>query len=190
MIALTKRTALSTPPVNKGFAQYDGNRGAWVWVDEAATPWYFGEQRVKLDADLTGITTTTLVDVTGLALQVKAGQRCDFEFELVFQVAGTSGIKVGLTIPAASTIFNALVKIAALKTSPAVDITHGIINSSGGAIVSAGSLDTVVNARARVRGTLVNGVNAGTIQLQWAAATAASGAVTPKQGSTGRLWTQ
>jgi hypothetical protein len=186
-----KRSALETPSSAAVATQLDGNKsadGVLCWVDEFGVPWYYGEQRVALAADLSGVTTTTLADVTGLVFPVRANRRYDFDFDLIFQVAGTSGIKVGLTIPAASTLFNALVRIWALKTAPAVSMDTGIINASGGSVSSTGTLDTGVNARARVRGTLVNGANAGAIQLQWAAATAGAGAVTPKQGSNGRLW--
>lgn len=187
-VALTKRTTLETPAATKGFAQFDANRLAWCWVDEFGVAWWFGEQRCKLDADLTGSTVTTLADVTGMAFPVKANMKYDFDFQLIFQVAGSAGIKVALTCPASPTRINASVNFMALKGAPTSDNTARIINASATGVDSATGLDTGVDARARIRGTLINGVNAGTLQLQWAATSAASGAVTPKSGSSGRLW--
>lgn len=187
-ITLSKLASIATPATNKGRAYYDSARGAFCWVDETGVQWWFGEQRVKLSADMSGTTSATLADVTGLGFALKASTRYAFEFGLVWRSTdATTSLKVGLTTPASPTLFAANVRIP-LAADGSGAAWQGTLKTSGDAVTCTGQEEANVDYVAEIRGVIVNGTTAGNLQLQWAAEVGAVGTVTPKQGSHGRLW--
>lgn len=195
MYGLSSRSTLMTPVNGKTIMQLDQNKGGSpgnnCWVDPSGVAWYFGKQRKVLTADLSGSTSITLADVTGLGFAVAANTRYGFRFVLLYQQASTTttGIAVGLTIPASPTVFSAGVEIFGRAANASSGASfEGVITASGGAVTSDQVAATATTYPAVVEGVLCNGTNAGTLQLQWAAEVAAAGAITPKQGSYGELW--
>jgi len=186
-ITLSKSAALLTPATNKGTFGYDDARDQMCWVDETGAVWYFGEQRKVLAADLSALTSTTPADVTGLAFAILANTKYAFEFKLIFaSAATTTGIKVGFTGPASPTRFaaTAIVPRAADGSSA---LWAGTFKTIADVVTSDAVEEAAVDYECVIRGTIVNGANAGNLQLQAATEVAASG-ITPKAGSSGRLW--
>ena len=186
-ITLSKVAALLTPAAGKGTFGYDDARDAMCWVDEFGAVWYFGEQRKRLDADLSPFTSTTLADVTGIYFPLLANTQYKFEFSFVFaSAATTTGIKLSLTCPASPTYLDANVWIPRAADGAGA-MWNGTIKASGDAVVSDAVEEASVVYEAVVRGTIINGATAGNLQLQAATEVAASG-ITPKAGTSGRIW--
>lgn len=138
--------------------------------------------KVALTADLAAWTTTTLADATGLVLPVLTGLYYRFKFLLLYQAAATTtGIKVSVTIPAAT----AFAAIADLPVSTAADgtanIFRGHITSSADPVIGSGTPAVATTHLAELEGLILPSAD-GTVQLQGASEVAASN-VTLKQGS-------
>lgn len=187
-LTLSKIGSVATPAANKGRVYFDSSRAAFCYVDENGAQWWYGEQRVRLTADMSGTTGTGLADVTGLVFALRASTRYAFEFGLVYRSTDTAtGLKVALTCPAAPTLLSANVRIP-MAADAAAAAWQGTITASGDAVTATGQEAANTDYVAEIRGVIVNGTTAGNLQLQWAAEAAAAGTVTPKQGSHGRLW--
>lgn len=135
---------------------------------------------VKKAADQ-AIGVAALTDVADLAIPLGAGAVVCFDFLLIYQTAAlTTGIQFGVSGPAGVVEFTALIEIAtSLATLNVTQLTA----------LGAGQLTTAVDAAntrrvARIRGAVVNGPNAGTLQVQ-ARSEVAGSAVTVKRGSYG-----
>jgi len=188
MFALTKLLSVLTPVTNKLHLYYDLTKEALCYVDEYGAQWFCGHQRCGLSADLTGVTVTTLADVTGMVFPLRANKRYAFEFNLVFRSTDTTtGLKVALTTPASPTVFAANVRIPSAADGTG-SVFCGTLKTSGDVVTSPSQEEANVDYIAEIRGRIANGANAGNLQLQWAAEVGAAGTVTPKAGSSGRLW--
>jgi hypothetical protein len=187
-LALVKRTTLEVPAtVDDGFIQLDNVKDAACWVDDTGAVWYMGKQRKALTADLGGFTSTTLADVTGLFFTLLANKAYGFRFKLLFtSAATTTGLKTSVTWPASPTVATASAKIPFAADGSAA-WWFGTITTSGDAVTATGVEAATTVYEAIVEGTIVNGVNAGSLQLQAATEVAAS-AITPKNGSSGECW--
>lgn len=188
IVALHKLASLPTGiPAGTGYMAYDDARDCFCWIDENNAAWYIGEQRKKLAADLSAFTSTTLADVTGIAFALLANTAYKFEISFVFRSAATTtGVKLALTCPASPTYISGNVWIPRAADG-AGSVWNGTIKASGDAVVSDAVEEANVDYEAFIRGTIVNGANAGNLQLQAATEVAASG-ITPKAGTGGRLW--
>jgi hypothetical protein len=188
-IDLYKVASVGTPSANKGSIYFSSSKGALCFVDENGAQWWFGEQRVSLAADTSGYTSQTLADVAGILFPVRINTSYKFEFSVLWRTAATgTGLAVGVTLPSSPTDFAATVLVAGqgadgLTTS----LFTGVLGASGESVVCPSGEATTVTYEALIRGTLVNGANAGNIQLQVATEVAAS-AITIKAGTSGRLW--
>lgn len=187
MLTLSKIASVLTPVVNKARLAYLSTKNAWCYTDETAAQWWFGKQRVVLPADLSAFTSTTLADVTGMAFSLLASVRYGFRFKLLFSSAATTtGLKVSLSWPASPTVVTANAKIPFAADGSAA-FWFGTITGIADPVISTGVEAAGTIYEAIVEGTIVNGVNAGLLQLTAATEVAASG-ITPKQGSSGELW--
>jgi hypothetical protein len=186
-ITLSKVAALLTPAANKGTFGYDDARDSMCWVDESGAVWHFGERRKLLDADLSAFTSTTLADVTGIYFPLLANTKYKFEFSFLFLSAATgTGIKLAVTTPTSPTQFSANVWIPRAADGAGA-MWNGTLKSGSDVVTSGDVEEASVVYEAFIRGTILNGANAGNIQLQAATEVAASG-ITPKAGTSGRLW--
>ena len=188
MFTLTKVASIPTPVTNKSTEFFSGVKSCRAWEDESGAIWCYGEQRVNLTADLTGSTSTTLADVTGLVFPVRSGVRYAFEFILIYQQASTTttGLKIGLTFPAV-TVFSANAIIPGVTIDGTANIYAGAITTSGDSVAGSGVEAAGTNYEAYCRGSILPSAN-GNLQLQWAAEVGSAGAITPKNGSSGRMW--
>lgn len=122
--------------------------------------------------------TTTLSNVTGLSFPVAAGTNYTAECYLTWQgSAGTTGPKWTFTGPATPTAVN----IGATSAVTATTLTQGVSTAFGTSVNNAGTITTATNFTDRVTLGLVNGANAGTVQLQ--AAANGAGTLTVQPGS-------
>ena len=147
-----------------------------------------GPATVKLTSDMDSTTVTTLADITGLNFSVTAGVYYRFRFMIMYRAAATTtGLKVSVTIPAA-TQFSA---VADCPVSTAADgtanIFRGKITTSDDAVTGTGTPSTTENHLVEIEGLLLPSAN-GTLQARYASEVSGS-AVTIKQGSCGLLWT-
>lgn len=130
--------------------------------------------KAAVAVDVTKTSSTAFGDVTGLAFAVLANGEYDFEF--VLKVAGnsTDEAKFQLTGPAAPTslVFgaNSQVTPTAAKNSAAIAFSTEIDANLAG----ANNTEQIVT----IRGYLVNGANAGTVQLQFAQQSSSVNALT------------
>lgn len=140
----------------------------------------------KLTGSLSSTTTTTLGDVTGLSFAVLSGVYYKFRFDIVYRAAATTtGLKVSVTIPAA-TIFSAF---ADTPVSTAADgtanIFRGWITSSDDPVIGTGTPAIATDYIATIEGVLLPSAN-GTLQARYASEVSGS-SVTVRQASIGEL---
>jgi hypothetical protein len=145
-------------------------------------------RRVALLADLTGTVSTTLANVTGLSFSLLPNLGYGFRFCLQYASGATgTGLKIGVFAPTSPTSFSATADIYGL----AADGPSGAVFSghlvNGDVVTSTGVVTANQVFPAIVIGSIINGVTAGNLQLQWASEDGAA-TVTPKAGSWGELW--
>lgn len=137
---------------------------------------------VKLTADLTASTSTTLANATGLSLAVTAGTYYSFDFVVLFRAAATTtGLRLGLTCPA-FTVYSARVEIPVAADGTSGDL-QGWLTTSGDSVLGTGVQAITTTYAATIRGLILPSAS-GTIQVQYASEVSGSG-VTIKQGSHG-----
>ncbi len=133
---------------------------------------------------LTG--STTMQTATGLAFAVSSAALYRFEFIVGWQsIAITTGIAFGVNGPASPTML-------VYETDISTGLIGGVVTRTGRAFnvqtVASLAIDSSgVNSYAYVGGVLRNGVNAGTLQLQFASEVAGS-TVSVRGGSVGLLF--
>lgn len=141
----------------------------------------------KLTSDMTATTVTTLANVTSLSFSVSSGVYYVFEFGVLYQsAAATTGLKVSVTIPAA-TVFTANVYNHTAGADGAATLFFGRITSSDDPVIGSGSEATGTTYLVEIRGAIVPSAG-GTLQARFASEVNAS-TVTIKQGSYGILHT-
>lgn len=122
--------------------------------------------------------TTTFSNVTGLAFSVSASTNYHAVCRITWQgSAGTTGPKYQFTGPAAATAVT--VGLNSIVTATTVIAASAVAFSS--AVANTGTVTTATNFTDTVDIGLVNGVNAGTVQLQ--AAANGAGTLTVANGS-------
>lgn len=122
--------------------------------------------------------TTGLTNVTGLLFPVAANTNYTATCKLTWQgSAGTTGPKWTFTGPAAPTAVN----IGAVSAVTATTFTQGVSTAFGTSVNNAGTITTATNFTDTVTLQLINGANAGTVQLQ--AAANGAGTLTVQPGS-------
>lgn len=107
-------------------------------------------------------TTGQVLTDSGLSFAVKAGEICEFEFVLRIGSTGTNGMKFGLSYPAAATLTASVIGSSTSAAALAGDLIAASA-TAGVAFLTAASQNGVV----RIRGCIQNGVNAGTVSLQF-----------------------
>lgn len=145
---------------------------------------------VRLTADSSAFTTQTLANLSGMSFPVAASQDYYFKFVIPVTMGAARGVGVAITCPASPTGIYYSGEIWGHTAADSAGTAHwtGIGTSSGDTIVNtptAGSTTGIVV----VEGILVNGVNAGTLQVQLrqgAGATAVN--VVAKKGAYGELY--
>lgn len=140
----------------------------------------------KITADAAALTGTTLTNVSGLGFAVTAGNYYSFEFVVLFQSAATTtGLRLGLTLPAA-TVYSASVDIP-IAADGAGGSMQGWLTTSGDSVLGTGVQAATTTYAATIRGLILPSAS-GTLQVQ-AATEVASSAITIKQGSHGIMRT-
>lgn len=130
-----------------------------------------------LESDYTNA-TTTFSNVTGLSFPVAASQKYRVSCRITWQgSAGTTGPKYQFTGPAAPTAV--AVGMNSIVTATTVIAASAVAFSS--AVANTGTVTTATNFTDTVDLGLINGANAGTVQLQ--AAANGAGTLTIKAGS-------
>jgi hypothetical protein len=132
----------------------------------------------RLVTDVTN-STVTMASLTDFAVPVAAATAYMLDYTIMFaSAATTTGIQIGVTGPASPTsvLIVAETQITTTTWQTATATAYGNLTASTGV-----STITVPNL-CRVKIVLLNGVNAGTVQIQFASEVAAS-AITVKAGS-------
>lgn len=122
----------------------------------------------KVAANITVSASTTLV-TTGLTSPIAAGQTQHISAWIPLTVGATGGVRFQLVTPSATTLYEATFILYDTITP---GITTAIQSSSAAftnALAQAGSHFI------RIEATVVNGVNAGNLDIQFACNTAANG---------------
>ena len=120
----------------------------------------------RVGADRT-TTVITLADVVGLLIPMLANETWSFEAHLTGGCSSTGGSQHSLTVPVGATVRASVFGNAATATA----FNSGVITASDG----AGPTLWNANAQGRIaviRGLVVNGANAGNIQIRFKSVTA------------------
>lgn len=149
---------------------------------------YVWEGTCKITSSVTR-SSTALTDVTGMSLTVAANTYYMFEYFVPWSSNATAnGITLAVTCPSSPTLISYGIDFGYRVGSAAT--TAGMYRGDADASATALAAGTVITVdrinMAYVHGILVNGANAGTVQLQYAGE---DGANTSKvwQGAFGRL---
>lgn len=184
-LRLNKIATPATPAANKGelFLSSTLSPARPAFIDESGVVESLGHQTVKITADLGASVSTVLADATGLLLAVKNGVYYAFEFGVLWTTAtATTGLKIGLTIPAA-TIYSAMVNMPVAADGAAAEWT-GALTASGDSTLGSGAEATGTVYLAQIHGVILPSAD-GNVQVQYAAEVGAAGNVVVKQGSYG-----
>lgn len=128
----------------------------------------FGTAVAVQQADQNVLNSTTLVNATDLSLAIAANKTYYFKAILHINEAGTTaGVKIALTGPASPT---AVILNGFLENSTST-VLHQPVNGAYATIINASISSTGIKY-AIVEGVVVNGVNAGSLTIQFAQSTA------------------
>lgn len=129
--------------------------------------------------------STALVDDNTLTLPVTASHNYGFEYFVPFNLAGiASGYKFAINGPSSPTSVVYTIQVYNLTTGVSVLIGRGGAFDS----VVAGSLATIGDHVAVIRGTLRNGVNSGNMVLRFAQNVSDIGAITVAADASVKIW--
>lgn len=107
-------------------------------------------------------TSNVVLATVGLTSPIAAGQTQKFRAWVPFSVGATGGIRLQIAVPAAGTIF-----IASITLNNTVAPSTTLASQAASAVFTA----AVANAGTHwleIEGTIVNGVNAGNVDIQFA----------------------
>lgn len=139
---------------------------------------------VRLTADSAGFTTQTLANLTGMSFPVAASSDYYFKFFIPVTLGTARGVGAAVTCPSSPTSIFYRVKIGNV-TATTEGIGYGF--ASGAAVTSAAS--ATANGIVMIEGTLANGVNAGTLQVQLRQGTGGTAVnVVAKKGAYGEMY--
>jgi hypothetical protein len=147
------------------------NNQSWAPIDTATV--------LKLANDTATNSTVTPVSISQLAVPVLANTQYVMDFTIIFQSAvTTTGIQFAFTGPASPT------SVLIVAETQLTDTTWQVATARSFTALTASTGVTTININymARIRLMLVNGANAGTVQIQFASEVAAT-AVLVKRGS-------
>lgn len=134
---------------------------------------------LRVQADRTN-STVTLADITDLSFTVAASGAYTFDYALMITSAAlTTGWTFGFTGPSAPTTFSATQEYQSSATAWTTSTIGSFTNFT--TVLSAYAITPTI-IHVRIRGQLVNGANAGTVNLRFASEVAAS-AIVVKRGS-------
>jgi hypothetical protein len=147
-----------------------------TWTSAAPSS---GWMAAYASADKSVATSTILSDWTGLSFSVAANKNYCFRFVFSCDNYASGGSRVAFTAPASpSSIWYGGIVGAGSGTNP---VNSGFVTTAGAAS-AAGPILGWTNAIGIIEGTLFNGSNAGTLQVQ-VAQSSASGTTTFRKGS-------
>ena len=145
-----------------------------AWIDLVPEPRL---STVRLAADVTN-NTTTLANVTGLAVALAANSTYQIDGQVMFQTAATAtGIRLTQTVPTGATV------VAQWNTPTTLTATTLANQRAADAGAATTAIDTAnANTLATTSILVVTGATAGNLQIRFASEVAASNAVV-KAGS-------
>jgi len=140
-----------------------------------------------MQSDTAALTTTAMVTASGMTFAVVSGQVYSFEFNLSFQAATAStGLKVGLTFPAA-TLIAASAEIPQAAAGTDANFV-GFITASAGTVTATATPTAATTYQAMVYGTLLCSGSAGNLALTVGAEASTASGVIIKAGTHGFLF--
>jgi len=145
-----------------------------TWIDLVPEPRL---STVRLSADVTN-NTTTLANVTGLALALAANSTYQIDGQVMFQTAATTtGIRLTQTVPTGATV------VAQWNTPTTLTASTIANQRAADAGAASTAIDTAnANTLATASILVITGATAGNLQIRFASEVAASNAVV-KAGS-------
>jgi hypothetical protein len=112
---------------------------------------------------------STLADVPGFTTPVAAGQKVKFRFYLPINLVGAAGgAKFSVDVPAAPALFVQSSILIDQTTATPVFFPLGTVGTIVAPAAVGGTLTVIGRHVAIIEGSLVNGVTAGNIKLQFA----------------------
>lgn len=139
---------------------------------------------VRLTADSSGFTTQTLANLSGMSFPVAASQDYRFYFWIPVTLGTARGVGAAITVPASVTNIYYRVRISNI-TSSTEGLGFGF--ASAATVTSAASATT--NGIVEIDGSVANGANAGTLQVQLRQGTGGTAVnVVAKKGAYGELY--
>ena len=146
-----------------------------------------GRKTIRKTADESLDTSETLQNDDALLFAVAANEVWHFEFVLFLtSTSSTPDFKCTFTKPTGASGRWGMLAISSNSTSvvAATDMAGASVDLDGATTLACGVVANLVNM-VILQGTIVNGANAGTLQLQWAQNTSNATAITVKTNSYG-----
>lgn len=155
----------------------------WGWV--GGGPVWYPSNKTKTADEIVN-NSTTLQNDDHLAWAIGINECWYFDWLLYFTIgSGDPNIKMAFTVPAGASGFlrcHVDESPDGVGTTTTVDVQSATITTTFN-LGAAGTLTSV-----HLKGFVINGANAGTIQLQWAQNSAVASNLTLKLGSGGPIW--
>jgi len=124
------------------------------------------------------ITSSAALVTTGLTSPIAAGQTQKLRWWVPFSVGATGGVRCQIVVPAAGTIFNATILLVNTVAPSLTSATQAASAAFTNALANAGTHWLQIEA------TIVNGANAGNVDLQVAQNTSDVLSLTVLRGAT------
>lgn len=169
-------------PVNNVFTQ-SGAPNQIGWRGTNFKPAYSTGISLRVTADQTITSTTTLANVTELAFPIAASE--EWHATVTLDVGGalsTTGLKVAVTVPAGATL-NVVASLQPDVITAANTVTKRTATSGTALDFTAATQVGVANAQIKLDIWVLNSTTAGTVQLQAAQSTSSGTAVVVRKGS-------
>ncbi len=159
-----------------------GVTGTFEYTDEVE----LGTVTIVKMLDETVNNSNVFQDDDDLKCAILANEECGFEMTLFYDTGTIPDIKFAVTVPAGATL---MVSPNDVTVGPGGGIIQTpVITASGAVFGNPAGIGVGTIIAYKVRGYVLNGANAGNIQLQWAQNTANASDTKVKRGSFLRKW--
>lgn len=136
---------------------------------------------VRLAADSSASTSTTMANLTGMSFSLAANTAYTVSCDVFYRVSATTG---GVTLTFIGPTSPTYVIFGGYEAYGSDNTSYNSVSSSFGTSLFNKTANTATtNLSVHISGTIENGSNSGTLQLQYANIVASAGSVTIKRGS-------
>lgn len=158
------KVAVNSTATKKYLQQYSSGAPAMAQVDQLHLS---GQAGFVLTASLTN-NTNSLADATGFTVPIGANETWVVDIDVYATCSGVGGMNFAATVPASGTLF--AMGILGISSS-ATTLANELVTTGGTASSRPWNASSSVTGVTKIRINVINGANAGNIQLQWKSVT-------------------